>query len=217
MQQPAKGWYERRSDGEKVALIGGISAILTTLLTVGGSLATGILQLPPATPSSESSGPTPEPTGGIPSHNSSGPQQAGSATPTVSTNSAGPVKDPRQNRRENPVEVSNYYALDLDSTKGNYGLTQDYSVYGLDLTISIPDHISTFREVARAFETSDLAFCNRSTVRFRDIKDADFKAGKAFCVATTEKKWVRVKIVDIQHDSNPATVTLAIEILGDVS
>lgn len=118
------------------------------------------------------------------------------------------------------VTIGDETNIDLDSSRPDWGVTTVSSRTGLDLRVYLPiAQLGTPYEVkvARATEQADLAYCNATTLRFSGIEKPDFMPGKSFCVLTDEKKWVWLKIVAVEPDAVPSSITLAIEKLGDFS
>ncbi|MEU4237487.1 hypothetical protein [Actinoplanes sp. NPDC026619] len=206
-----RGWFEKQPDTAKAAIITGVFSVVVALIAGTVGLATGVFG------SKNEARPTSTWATSIGS-----PTSAEVDTPAA-TQSTDAAPEPSAGDADGADRLhgrtfNENYQIDLDSTRQNWDLSRSWKS-GSDLGfeyISIKT-IKIQGEASRARATPNIDDCNNSTVRFRyGIEDEDFAAGNAFCVITTDNKWVWVKIVRFDLDAENKNITLDIVPLGKV-
>jgi hypothetical protein len=204
-----KGWFERQPEAAKAAMITGICSVLVAVIAGVAGLATGFFGGMEQNPASAND------------KQSFGTFKTGAPSEQATEAEESSTTDPPSNgdgRGSNRTFNSGYY-IDLDSSRQNWDLSSsEKSASDLGFPYLAIKALKIQGEATKASATPDIDACNNSTTRFSlNIEDEDFAAGNSFCVATTDKNWVWIKIVKFDLDSDPQNITLDIVPLGKIT
>ncbi len=178
--------------------------VLPVLITVVGAATAGVLgglELRPAAgsaePGADPSTTTAGPTTGSTTEPATDPTtttKAVAATTTTTSGVARPAGGEPSVHRSGPVTISADFAIDLDSTGENGGVTDDISEkvdFRYDKILGIrADHFLLLPG------TPSYQECVSGTGRIAEASQSDVDPGESFCVKTSEGRWARLAVVE---------------------